>query len=245
MNSIPTEKVYVVTGASTGIGRAICIELSSTNACFALVGRNMDGLKQTQNEIEQLGAKAEIFIADLRYDAEKVAKQIVQKYKEISAIFNVAGVWHGDNSVFYGPMIWETNTDEIENVLSVGIVAPIIFTKTLLPTMVKKQRGKVIQVSGTFENGAKGWLHYYVSKKAIEDFTIGLSEELRESQIQVNTICPSDTLTDAYKKYYPDVDKDYCNSPQDIAKLAKYLVSDAADNITGQCFVVRSKYAKD
>ena len=63
---------------------------------------------------------------------------------------------------------------------------------------------KIINISGTFESGAKGWLPYYVSKKAIENLTVGLSQELRDKQIQVNCISPSDTLTESYQKFFPE-----------------------------------------
>jgi len=234
---------YVVTGASTGIGRAICLELSNPSSEFAIVGRNISELNKTKEMIENKGGQARVFIADLTKDSEKVALEILTVYKSIYAIFNVAGVWHGTNNVYYGPMLWETPTTEIESVLSVGIVAPVVFTKTLLPAMIQNNCGKVIQISGTFENGASGWLHYYIGKKAIESFTVGLSEELRKHKIQVNTISPSDTQTEAYLKFFPDVDSSFCNSPEDIAKLASFLASPAADSITGQCIVIRNKNA--
>lgn len=83
----------------------------------------------------------------------------------------------------------------------------------------------VINISGTFENGAKGWLPYYVSKKAIEDFTVGLSEELEDKGIRVNCISPSDTATEAYKKYFPEY-IDESVDPSEIADFALKLVKD-------------------
>ena len=99
-----------------------------------------------------------------------------------------------------------------------------------------KAKSKIINLSGTFENGGKGWIPYYVSKRAIEDLTIGLSEELKEKDIQVNTISPSDTATDAYKKFFPEYIKDSI-PPEKIADFALKLAQN--DNITGKVFVLK------
>ena len=236
-------KNIVITGASTGIGRAICLAIAEDDVSLALIGRNEEGLSETKKLIEEKGGKAKVYLADLTTEAEQVGESILKDFDSIYAICNVAGVWHGVDKVYYGPMLWETPSSEIKNVLEVGVIAPVILTKTLLPAMVKNNEGKVLQISGTFENGATGWLHYYIGKKAIEDFTVGLSEELRPYKIQVNTISPSDTWTEAYAKYYPDADPSICNSPEDIAEEAKFLLSDKSDSITGQCIIIRNKNA--
>ena len=100
------------------------------------------------------------------------------------------------------------------------------------------KNGKILNISGTFENGAKGWLPYFVSKKAIEDLTIGLAEELKEKQIHVNCISPSDTATKQYKKYFPQYIKEAI-SPEKIANYATFLCSEKANTITGQIFVMK------
>jgi len=233
----------VVTGASTGIGREISIALASAGAQVALVGRNEEQLRKTQEQVAQTGGKSTIFVADLRTDATKVAHEILNQFETLDIIVNAAGVWHGDHEVYYGPKLWELPEEQILEVLQVGIVAPMLLTKTLLSPMVQKQSGKVLNISGTFENGAKGWLHYYVSKKAIEEFTVGLSQELREHEIQVNAISPSDTYTEAYAKYYPDESPDACMDPKDIAKLALTLLGNDFDFITGQTIIARNKNA--
>jgi len=86
--------------------------------------------------------------------------------------------------------------------------------------------------------GAKGWLPYYVSKRAIEDLTIGLAEELKDKSIQVNAISPSDTATEAYKKYFPQYVKEAIE-PEKIAKQAVFLCSPEANDITGKVSVVK------
>lgn len=101
-----------------------------------------------------------------------------------------------------------------------------------------KSKSKIINLSGTFENGAKGWLPYYVSKRAIEDLTIALAQELEDKDIQVNAISPSDTATDAYKKYFPEYINDSID-PKVIAMQAVFLCTSTGDNMTGKVFVMK------
>lgn len=243
MSKLLSNKKAVVTGASTGIGREISIILACEGAQVALVGRRKDELDKTKSMIVEAGGEAEVFVADLRAEASIIARKIMEMFTSVDIICNVAGVWHNDDRAYYGRGLWELSDEEILDVMQVGIIAPMLLTKTLLPSMIKKQSGKILNISGTFENGAKGWLHYYVSKKAIEEFTIGLSQELREYKIQVNTISPSDTYTEAYQRFYPDESKDICMDPKDIARLSLELLIDDFDFITGQTITVRNKNA--
>lgn len=240
------DRIAVVTAASVGIGREIAKAIARHGGRVALVGRSVQGLEETKEQIGTLGGGAKVFIADLRKseDIKKLASDVLDEYGSVDIIANVAGVWHDAEKVYYGPQLWETPDEQINEVMDVGIRAPMLLTRALLPSMIQKRRGKVLQISGTFESGATGWLHYYVSKKALEHFTVGLSAELRPHKIQVNTISPSDTLTKAYRRFFPDAKEQECLSPVDVAKLAIFLLSADADHITGSCFVIRSKNAQ-
>ena len=240
-------KKAVVTGASTGIGREISIILAKEGAEVALIGRNKENLKETQRLINEIGGKSTIFIADLKTESTSVGNEILASFKKVDIFVNAAGVWHNEDTAYYGPKLAELSEEEILEVMQVGIIAPMLLTRTLLPSMVEQKSGKIINISGTFESGAKGWMHYYVSKKALEEFTIGLAQEVREDMIQVNCVCPSDTATEAYKKFYPPA-KDYepfedCMDPKDIARLVLQLAIDDFDFISGQIIVARNKRA--
>jgi len=118
-----------------------------------------------------------------------------------------------------------------KTILLVGLQEPMIIFKNLISLI--PQYGKIVNISGTFETGAKGWLPYYVSKKAFEACTIGLSHELIDKKIQVNCISPSDTLTDSYKKYFPEYAlPEKCLDPDEISDLIFQIISN--DNLNGQ-----------
>lgn len=238
-------RTALVTGASTGIGREISRVFGENGAQVALVARSREGLRKTRDIIEGAGGEADIFQADLRSEAdiEELWSEIQESLGHIDILVNAAGVWHDESSVYYGPGLEETPTEQIHEVLDVGIRAPLLLTRLVLPGMIDQKEGKILNISGTFESGASGWLHYFVAKKAIEDFTIGLADEVSEHGIQVNCIRPSDTLTEAFQEFFPDYDEEDVLDPEEIASLALFLVSDTSDHITGEITEIRNKDA--
>jgi NAD(P)-dependent dehydrogenase (short-subunit alcohol dehydrogenase family) len=238
-------RIAIITGASTGIGRAIAVEFAKEGATVGLVARSADGLDQTLEIISKAGGKGEVFPADLRdvKAIQNLAKKVREKWGRADVLVNVAGIYHGKDKAYSGIDFADYSIDEIMETFDVGITAPTLLSHELLPLM--KGGGKIINISGTFESGAKGWLPYYVSKKAIEDLTVGLSQEVRGRQIQVNCISPSDTLTESYKRFFPEYAKeDVCLKPEDVARLAVFLASGESDHITGQIIVIKQKLVK-
>jgi len=238
-------KTAIITGASTGIGRAIAVRLAADEVSVALIARPSSRLEQTKKMIEEAGGSAWVFPCDLKKadQIENITTEIKRKFSSIDIIVNCAGVWHNDDTVYAGKLLQETPVEQIHEVFQVTLLAPFLLTKALLPRMIRTGSGKILQISGTFESGASGWLHYYVAKKALEHFSEGLAQELRQYEIQVNTISPSDTLTDAYQRFFPNTPREQCVTPQEIASLACFLLSEKADHITGACIAVRAKSA--
>jgi len=232
------DKYAIVTGSSTGIGRAIAIELAKEGAFIALIGRMHDKLLETKTLIKQAGGNAEVFIGDFtKLDSiQALIALIKQKTDKVDILVNVAGVWHGKDEVYANKDFESFSQQVILDTYSVGLTAPTLLSHAFIPMMPKG--GKIINISGTFENGAKGWIPYFVSKKGIEDLTIGLAEELKNKDIQVNAISPSDTATEAYKKYFPQYIEEAIE-PEEIGKFAVYLCSGEASGITGKVFVMK------
>lgn len=227
----------VVTGSSTGIGQAIALELSKQGVFIALAGRAQDKLLKTKNLIAQNGGQAEVFLGDFtKLDSLNALIALVkQRTEKVDILVNVAGIWHGPDEVYAGKDFESFSQQVILDTYAVGLTAPTLLTHAFIPLM--KDGSKILNISGTFENGAKGWLPYFVSKKSIEDLTIGLSEELKDKNIQVNAISPSDTATEAYKKYFPQY-MDEAIEPSQIAKQAAILCS-FESKVTGKVFVMK------
>lgn len=230
-------KIAVVTGASAGIGRAVAVALASQGYFVYLLARNEERLTETKKLITGDSGQAEIITTDLSSieSINKSIKTIKEKTDRIDLLVNVAGIWHGKNEVFANKNLESFDQKIIVDTFFVGTIAPTLLSHAFIPYMV--YGANIINISGTFENGAKGWLPYYVSKRAIEDLTIGLSQELEEKGIQVNGISPSDTATDAYAKFFPEYMRDAI-APGEIAK-AILLLADPSNKITGKIFVIK------
>jgi NAD(P)-dependent dehydrogenase (short-subunit alcohol dehydrogenase family) len=241
MDNILRDKVAVLTGASTGIGKAIAVCYATHGASVALVGRNKERLNLVKQSIIEIGRPVKVFLCDLSNQASvrKVANDIADNYKHIDILVNAAGVWHDNKEVYYGKRLDQIPFDQINEVLDVNTRAPMLLTSLLLPTMIQNRSGKVLNISGTFSNGGAKWLHYFISKQALESMTIGLADELREFNIQVNCISPSDVKTEAYQVFYPE-SVDTALEPKDVADLALYLVSNKSENISGQVIVIKN-----
>ncbi len=234
------DKVAVITGASTGIGRGIAVEFAKKGSVVLLNARSTEGLQKTLDLVKEVvgGGRGEIFPFDLRdFEAiQNFTKKIKEKWKRVDILVNVAGIYHGNDKAHWGIDFNDYTVDEVLETYDVGITAPTLLAHDLIPIM--KPKSKIINISGTFESGAKGWLPYYVSKKALEDLTVGLSEELKDKDIQVNCISPSDTLTESYKKFFPEYAKEEnCVLPEDVGKLAVFFASE--DSITGEIRVIK------
>lgn len=231
-------KIALITGASTGIGRSIAIALAKQGVVVGLVARNQQALTKVQQAIKENKGQAEVFVADLsdKISLNRLIKAVKSRWKKIDILINVAGIWHDKNQVYANTDFETFSQSVIFDTYMVGTIAPTLLVHAFIPLMPKNS--KIINISGTFKSGAKGWLPYYVSKRAIEDLTVGLAEELKEKSIQVNCISPADVATEAYKKFFPQFIKDAV-TPEVVAEQTLFLCSKLADKITGKVFVIK------
>ncbi|MEI8232149.1 MAG: SDR family oxidoreductase, partial [bacterium] len=167
---------------------------------------------------------------------KKLIAEIMKDTKQVDVLINAAAIWHGENEVFAGRDFDTFPQSVVSDTMMVGIMAPTLLSHALIPLMPPKS--KIINISGTFEDGGKGWIPYFVSKRGIEDLTVGLADELKEKDIQVNCISPSDTASEAYKKYFPQYTEEAIK-PVEIAKFVAKLCSPESDGITGKVVVMK------
>lgn len=234
-------KYALITGASTGIGRAIAIALGNAGITVGLIARSKDRLAETLDIITKSDGQGKIFPLDLGdiLAIYEFADGIKKEWGEIHILANVAGVYHNTEKAFYNIPFEKYSKEEILNIYGVGTNGTTFLTHAFLPLM--KKSCHIINLSGTFENGNTGWLPYYVSKRAIEDFTVGLAQELKPRGIYVNGISPSDTATDTYKKFFPEYAKDALD-PDRIGEFVVQLIS-SSNPPTGKVFVLKKDIA--
>lgn len=230
------DKFAVVTGASTGIGRAVAIELAKEGFYVVLAGRINDKLLTTKSLISKEDGQSEVVLGDFsNLDSLRgLITTIKEKTSKVDVLINIAGVWHGENEVYAGKDFESFDEKVVLDTYSVGLITPTLLAHALIPIMPRGS--SIVNLSGTFENGGKGWLPYYVSKRAIEDLTIGLSQELSDKGIKVNCVSPSDTSTEEYKKFFPEDAKD-AQTPEQVAKLFVDLIQ---KDVTGKVFVIKN-----
>jgi NAD(P)-dependent dehydrogenase (short-subunit alcohol dehydrogenase family) len=228
-------KTVVITGGSTGIGQAIARRFAKKGVVIILIGRNTDALKWTADLLIKKKAVVSIIPADLSKvsDISKAITLVKRKCKSIDVLVNAAGVWHSETKAYSGIPFENYSRSEILSMFQVNLIAVTLLCQGLIPLMTKGSA--IINISGTFESGAKGWVPYYVSKRGVEDLTLGLAEELKEKGIAVNCISPSDTLTPAYRKFFPQ----YTDETQEtdvVGRFAQKLINFKG---TGNVWVIK------
>jgi NAD(P)-dependent dehydrogenase (short-subunit alcohol dehydrogenase family) len=236
-------KRALVTGASRGIGRELTRALVDQGAIVAISGRSAASLEQTRALCSQ-PEHVHLCPGDLRQssDLEAIAAGAQQKLEQIDLLVNVAGVWHDAESKYQGPLAVDTPTARINEVIDVGLKGSFQLTRLVLPGMIRAGAGKVVFFSCGFAGPAEavGWLHYYVTNKAIDALVAGLSVELRPHNIQVNAVAPWFVATEAVQTFYPE-QSSAALSPADVVDAVLFLASPRADHISGQSLELRSK----
>jgi NAD(P)-dependent dehydrogenase (short-subunit alcohol dehydrogenase family) len=174
-------KTAFITGASSDIGRIIITMLME-------YGWQTIGPSHKELDLSKLPL--------ITGSVEKLTKQVTT----IDAVIHVAGVWHDDQTA-YRKDLEDYSDDQIAEAMNVGVTGFMVCLRSLLPKMPKA--GTVIGISGTFADGASGWLPYYTSKRGLEDMLVGLSQDY-PSGPRVLGLSPADTATRAYKQFFPE-----------------------------------------
>ena len=175
----------LITGASSGIGAATAIAFAKPNNRLILVSRkNREGLKKIEDEGRERGAEVLSILADVSdYEACKLlVQQAVERFGTIDLLVNDAGVSHIG-------LFQDMTPDEWQRVMNVNIGSVMNLCHLVIPSMVHRHHGRIINISSVWGNvGASCEAVYSASKGAINSFTKALAKELAPSNIQVNAI---------------------------------------------------------
>jgi len=230
-------KVAIVTGASRGIGRAVCLALGKEGATIILTARSEQKLKEVAEQVERIGGRAEIVAAELADEGavKGIIKTAGEKFGCLDILVNNAGVTHSAG-------FEQSSTEDWDRCMRVNARAPFILCREALPLLRKAEAGYIINIASVV--GVKGYplqSVYTASKHALRGMTMSLSEELsREgSHIRVHIICPGGVDTDMVQRVRPDIKKDELIRPDEIAELVVYLVTHSGNAVIDELHIRR------
>lgn len=231
--------VILVTGASRGIGRAICERLATQHAQLVMVARDDDALRVLATELAAQGAPEPMVAAIDLADADAVAtvfKQIFSRFGRLDGLVNNAGVLHEG-------LLGMIRAEDIDRVLAVNVKAPLMMMQYASRMMARSQQGSIVNlVSIMGVNGAAGLSLYAASKAALVGATRSASKELAGKGIRVNAISPGFIDTDmtrampeaAYAKRVASIGMGRAGTPREVADLTAFLLGEGSAYITGQ-----------
>ncbi len=230
------EKVAIVTGASSGIGRAIAERLAQEGATVVVnYGKSADKVKQVVAGIEAKGGKAHAIQADMSKvgDVGRLVKETVKTFGQLDILVNNAGMF------MYKPLV-ETTEEEFDRMFALNTKGPYFALQEAAKFMAAGGRIVNISTDGT-HIGFAGATAYLGSKGALEQFTKGLAHELAPKGITVNTVSPGYTVTamlptDPTFRQSGELASPLkrLGTPKDIADVVAFVVSEEARWVTGQ-----------
>ena len=236
--SIENKKI-LVTGASSGIGKATAIECSRMGAKIVVTGRNEERLNDTFSKLEGDGHYK--IIADLSNEEQMDA--LVEQLPDIQGLVNNAGIVDTCLTQFI-------KRDKLERIMEINTFAPILLTQKILKKKKIVKGGSIVftcSISGT-KVSAGGNALYSASKGAIHGFVMNAALDLSIKGIRVNDVCPG--MVDTNIMDASSIDEEMLaiertkypmrrfGKPEEIARSIIYLLSDASSFVTGASIVI-------
>lgn len=234
-------KVALVTGASSGIGKAIALYLAEEGADVAInYHSNLEEAEEVANQVESMGRRAIAVKADVSSNAEvkEMFAKVLNEFSTIDILVNNAGIGNLMPAV--------SMTDDAWNrMLGIHLYGTMNCTREALKIMLKKKAGKIINIASICGvTGCLGAAHYSAAKGGIIGYTHAVAREVISQGVNVNAIAPGyiDTpllvkggITDeTLKLLLAEIPIGRLGKPREIASLAAYLATDDANFIVGQ-----------
>ena len=238
-------RVALVSGGGRGIGRAIALGLAEDGADVAVnYRRDEAAAKETVSEIERLGRRAMAFQAsvdDFEQDREMVAA-VVDTFGHVDILVNNAGL------ASRGQSVADTDPAELERVVRTHAFGPHFLSKLVLPSMRERPRGDIVMISSAATRYHAGFgAPYNMGKAAMESLAFGLAKEEKRNGIHVNVVAPGLVDTEMGQRLMKatagvedlrtiDANMPYGHvcTPEEVAAVVRFLVSDAAGYVTGE-----------
>ena len=232
-------KVALVTGGTTGIGKAIAQEIAKSGFNIAINYRTeTEEMQELKKEIEANNVKCLFVKADISKfeETEKMAKEIIENFEKIDVLVNNAGVTKDG-------LIMRMKEDAFKQVIDINLVGTFNVTRNIVPYMVKQRSGRIINIASVVGIvGNAGQSNYSASKAGIIGFTKSLAKELSSRNILVNAVAPgfietkmTDILNETVKEsILSQIPLGRMGTPSEVANVVKFLSEENSSYITGQ-----------
>lgn len=240
-------KIAIVTGATSGIGRATALRFVREGIGVFAVGRNETELSRLLDECSDLAGEVRAFRADLsdRTQTEGLAAAAVEEFGRLDILVNAAGMIKNGS-------IETTSVEDWDSMLNINLDSVFHLTQKCVPFLVES-KGNIVNVSSV--TGLRAFpnvLAYCVSKAAIDQFTRCVSLELGPAGVRVNAVNPGVVVTnlhkrggmsdEAYEKFLDNAGNTHpigrAGTPEEVAELIAFLASDQASWITGVTYSI-------
>ena len=226
--------VVLITGGSRGIGRAAVEQFSAEGwqVAFTYLRSQADAKALA----EKTGALA------IRADAES-EKEILASVAEAEAAFGPIDALINNAAISGFSLVTDITTEEWERFLRVNLTAPFIYSRAVLPSMIRRRKGRIVNISSMWGLvGASCEVHYSAAKAGLIGFTKALAKEVGPSGITVNAIAPGVIETDMNRALSAEnlaalkEETPLCRlgRPEEVARAALFLCSEGAGFITGE-----------
>jgi NAD(P)-dependent dehydrogenase (short-subunit alcohol dehydrogenase family) len=238
---ILSERVVMITGALTGIGRAAAISFARAGNRIVVSGRKADAGQALASELRSIGAEAEFVQADVRreQDVRRLVDRAVERFRHLDAAVNNAGT-EGKP----GP-VTEQTAETYAATFDTNVLGTLLSLKHELRVMQAQGSGSIVNISSTMgERGATNMSLYTGSKHAVEGITKAAALEGAAFGVRVNAIAPGPTDTamldrlsgspDKKATFYASIPLKRGATPQEIADAIVFVASEKASFITGQ-----------
>ena len=235
-----TDKVCLITGASSGIGFAIAKLFALNGAVVYVNSSKEDKVERAVSIIREESKNERVFALSFDInDYEAVSdgiRKVYSLHKKIDVLVNNAGIAPSGLTGFTDPKV-------IESTFKTNVLSLINITQLAVKLMLRKGSGSIINLSSIMGvNGASGMSSYSASKAAVIGFTKSLSKEVAAKNIRVNAIAPGFIDTDMargideklYEERLSSIGMKRIGSPEDVANMALFLASEMSSYITGQ-----------
>jgi len=214
-------KVIVITGGSSGIGRATALKLAPEGHSFLLVGRSNERLAEVCKEVQELGAEAIAASGDVASpdNVKEHYRKAIDEFGGVDVLIANAGVGYFGN-------LEELTIKEYDDQFDTNVKGVFLWIKQILPSMKERDSGQIIVTSSNLglETSARASI-YAATKHAVQAMVGSLRKELKGTNVKAATVNPGSVSTPWFDG--KDVDRSKMLSPEDVARAFKMIIDQA------------------